>query len=371
MQSRNLSAKVFARRGVHPSSKVTSMDEASYNLYRGDVIDAYAQWPKPDCIMVDGPYGVGGFFGDPRTPSSLADWYQPHVLQWSKAAKLSTTLWFWGTEIGWATVHPVLAENGWEYVQAIHWDKGIGHVAGNVNGSTIRRFPIVNEICVFYSRRMEFPTKDGVMPAREWLLSEWLRTGLPRKRANDACGVKDAATRKYFDQGWLWYPPPPDVMSKLVNYANEHGDPAGRPYYSINGISPVSEAEWSEVRYSWTHQHGISNVWSRPALRDAERIRSTGRRQAPRVHNPTAGMASAHLNQKPLEFMRRILVAATREGDTVWEPFGGLCSASVAAIELARLPFAAEIDNEFANLAEQRLRETAHPVQPELIHSSS
>jgi len=82
-------------------------------------------------------------------------------------------------------------------------------------------------------------------------------------------------------------------------------------------------------------------------------------------------MASAHLNQKPLEFMRRILVAATREGDIVWEPFGGLCSASVAAIELARLPFAAEIDDEFANLAEQRLRETAHPVQSDLIYSSS
>ena len=99
-------------------------------------------------------------------------------------------------------------------------------------------------------------------------------------------------------------------MTKLVSYANEHGEPEGRPYYSINGKKPVTEEEWSEVRYSWTHQHGFSNVWQRPALRDSERIRGTGLRQAPRVHNPTAGMASAHLNQKPLEFMRRILIAS-------------------------------------------------------------
>lgn len=102
----------------------------------------------------------------------------------------------------------MLAEFGWEYLQAVHWDKGLGHIAGNVNGKTIRRFPVVNEMVVFYTRRLEFPTPDGVVPARRWLLDEWLRSGLPRRRANDACGVRDAATRKYFDQGRLWYPPP-------------------------------------------------------------------------------------------------------------------------------------------------------------------
>ncbi|MCY3850556.1 MAG: hypothetical protein OXF75_07125 [Acidimicrobiaceae bacterium] len=103
-----------------------------FSLHRGDVLDAYGEWPQPDCLIVDGPYGVGGFFGDPRTPESLADWYRPHVEAWTKSAKLSSTLWFWGTEIGWATVHPVLAEFGWEYVQAIHWDKGIGSVGPSV-----------------------------------------------------------------------------------------------------------------------------------------------------------------------------------------------------------------------------------------------
>jgi site-specific DNA-methyltransferase (adenine-specific) len=341
------------------------MKNTLFSLQYGDAIDAYKSWPSPDCIIVDGPYGVGGFFGDPRTPDSLADWYRPHIEKWSRAAKLSTTLWFWGTEIGWATVHPELSAAGWEYVQTVHWDKGIGQVAGNVNGTTVRRFPTVNEICVFYTRKMEFKVGNDVIPARKWLLDEWIRTGLPRNRANDACGVKNAATRKYFDQGWLWYPPSADVMMKLVGYANEHGDPNGRPYYSLNGTSPIQAADWEGVRYYWHHQHGLTNVLQLPSLRGAERVKGTGIRHAPRVHKPTAGIASAHLNQKPLAFMRRILLASTRPEDVLWEPFGGLCSASVAAIQLKRKPFAAEIDKNFFNLARERLEATSPELIPE------
>jgi site-specific DNA-methyltransferase (adenine-specific) len=40
----------------------------------------------------------------------------------------------------------------------------------------------------------------------------------------------------------------------------------------------------------------------------------------------------------------------------IWEPFGGLCSASVAAVTLGRRAFAAETDPAFADLAAERLR---------------
>jgi hypothetical protein len=329
-----------------------------WTVHRGDVHQAYPSWPTPALIVSDGAYGVGGFHGDPRTPDGLSDWYRPHVEAWSSHSSLATTLWFWNTEVGWALVHPVLVQHGWEYVEAIHWDKGIAHVAGNVNGKTIRRFPIANEICVFYQRRFQFSFGDGTMHAKEWMLREWKRTGLPLKRANDACEVKDAAVRKYLDQGWLWYPAPLEMMDKLVGYANEFGKPEGRPYFSLDGFRPLTGKEWAEMRYTWTHQHGHTNVWQHPPLHGAERIRGTGIRQAPRVHNPKAGVASAHLNQKPLDFMRRIVTACTKPGDVVWEPFGGLCTASVAAVELSRIPYAAEIDDTFTDLAMTRLADT-------------
>lgn len=329
----------------------------AYVLHCGDVADAYETWPTPALIMVDGPYGVGGFFGDPRTPAGLAEWYRPHIKAWSAAAGFHTTLWFWGTELGWATVHPELAAQGWDYVQTVHWHKGIRHVAGNVNGDTIRRFPVANEICVFYQRRWELPAPAGPLPAQQWMRAEWIRSGLPMKAANAACGVKDAATRKYFArESWLWYPPPAPVMDRLVKYLNRHGDKAGRPYYSLDGKRPVTATEWAAMRYPWSHVHALTNVWEHPPVNGAERLRNVeGVRHAPRVHKPKAGMATAHLNQKPLELMRRILSAATRPGAVVWEPFGGLASASVAAIELGRVPYAAESHPPFADMAAERL----------------
>ena len=169
--------------------------------------------------------------------------------------------------------------------------------------------------------------------------------------------MKNAATRKYLTRDGLWYWPPGEMTERLAAYANAHGLPAGWPYYSLDGQRPVTAAEWDALRYRWRHAHGLTNVWSRRPLHDEERLKGTMRRAAPRVHNPTAA-SSAHLNQKPLEFMQRLITAVTEPGDVVWEPFGGLCSASVAAVTLGRRAFAAETDPAFAGLAAERRRHT-------------
>ena len=300
------------------------------------------------------PMAWAGFQVILELPEGLEQWYAEHVAAWSKFAHPATTLWFWNTEIGWAITHPLLAREGWEYVQMILWDKGVAHIAGNVNGDTIRRLPTVTETCAFYRRRLVLKTPTGRMPLCRWLRAEWRRTGLPLYRANEACGVKNAATRKYLTQDWLWYFPPVEMMGRLVAFANAHGDPAGRPYYAIDGKRPVTEVEWARLRHPWHHEHGLTNVWSHPPLNGAERYRGDGRRVAPRVNNPGRN-AAAHLNQKPLAFMRRIIKVASNEGDTIWEPFGGLCTASVAAVETGRNAFAAELDPYFLALATQRL----------------
>ncbi len=328
-----------------------------FDLFRGDARDAYPNWPAPATIISDGAYGVRGFHGDTIGSQALPHWYRPHIASWSAAAGPATTLWFWNTELGWASVHPVLAEYGWEYVQLIVWDKGLAHIAGNVNGRTIRQFPVVTEVCAFYQRAFTITGPSGPMPPKQWIRHEWARSGLSLQKANEACGVKNAATRKYLTKDWLWYWPPGEMTERLAAYANTHGRQSSWPYYSLDGERPVTAAEWDALRYSWRHAHGVSNVWSRRPLHDEERLKGTLRRAAPRVHNPTAA-SSAHLNQKPLEFMERLIAAVTEPGDVVWEPFGGLCSASVAAVTLGRRAFAAETDPEFADLAAERLRRT-------------
>lgn len=311
-----------------------------------DSLACYSEWPTPTVIVSDGGYGVLGFEGDTSDHLDLPDWYEPHIRAWAAAATPATTLWFWNSEIGWAAVHPVLERHGWRYVNANIWDKGVGHIAGNVNTSAIRRFPVVTEVCVQYV----FAAQIDGMPLKRWLVREWKRSGLPLRAANTACGVADAAVRKYFDQGHLWYFPPPEKFAALATYANEHGKPSGRPYFSRDGIKPMTAADWAGMRSKFRCPHGVTNVWRRNALRGEERIVAD------------SGKA-VHLNQKPIDLMHRIIEASSDARDVVWEPFGGLFTASLAARTLGRRAYGAEVDSTYFHYGVQRLIQSARQHQ--------
>lgn len=339
-------------------------ESQSYLLHQGDVLEVYQNWPSPTCIISDGAYGVRGFKGDTISEEGLVDWYRPHIAEWSKRSTAGTALWFWGTELGWATVHPELKRQGWDYIQTVIWDKGVSHIAGNVNGKTIRQFPVVTEVCVLYQRRFEVNLEGASFNAQEWLRHEWRRSRLPMYLANDACGVKNAATRKYLTADWLWYWPPGRAIAAMAAYCNEHGLESGRPYFSLDGKQSVTAAEWESMRHKWNHVHGLTNVWSRPPLHDSERMKGSMRRSAPRVYKPTKA-STTHLNQKPLELMEHLVYATSDVGDVIWEPFGGLGTGAVAAVAMGRRAFVAEIDPYFAELASERLLVAANTSSPD------
>jgi site-specific DNA-methyltransferase (adenine-specific) len=172
-----------------------------------------------------------------------------------------------------------------------------------------------------------------------------MRSGLPLYKTNEACGVKNAATRKYFTQCHLWYFPPPEKMEMLASYANSNGQSTDKPYFTLDGTSPLTAKQWSRMRAKWNHTHGITNVWQEPAVRGKERIIKKG-------------MKSLHANQKPLNLMGQIISASTDYGDVVWEPFGGLCSAAVASLKLGRACYASEVIPEYFDAASERIKET-------------
>ena len=183
------------------SRRYPSVRRAGATVFLGDALRMYPDWPSPVVVVSDGAYGVSGFPGDSLSPAGLVEWYRPHVAEWSKAATGETTLWFWNTEVGWATVHPLLLEHGWEYVGCNVWDKGIAHVSGNTNSKTLRRFPVVTEVCAQYVKATTFKVGGRELAIKEWLRWEWERSGLPLSKSNEACGVKNAANAQVLDQG--------------------------------------------------------------------------------------------------------------------------------------------------------------------------
>lgn len=320
------------------------LDTPQGQLWHGDTLKCYKQWDAPITIVSDGPYGIDGYRGDAKTPKTLAAMYEPHIKAWSAKATPETTLWFWNTEVGWATIHPLLEKYGWMYRGLNIWDKGIDHIAGNCNGKTMRKFPVVTEVCAHYVRKEVFKLGSGQETSvQNWLISEWKRTGLTLNKANDACGVKNAASRKYLTKDHLWYFPPADIFTKLVAYANTHGDPAGAPYFTLDGKTTLSSTQWERMRAKFNFEYGVTNVWSCPALRSKERLKD--------------GTLIKHPNQKPLELMTRIINASTDEGDCIWEPFGGTASASLVAKNSGRIYRVCEIDDEYVKSTKSRLED--------------
>ncbi len=131
---------------------------------------------------------------------------------------------------------------------------------------------------------------------------------------------------------WEKPDPPPNALHTAFTHAHEtllwatKGKGYTFNYDLINSLDPKSQ---------------MSSVWRIPAVPRREKLHG---------YHPT---------QKPLRLLRRALVASTREGDLVFDPFCGSGTTGVAAKELGRFFVGAELEEEFCELAAGRIKATA------------
>ena len=63
-----------------------------------------------------------------------------------------------------------------------------------------------------------------------------------------------------------------------------------------------------------------------------------------------------HPTQKPVALLKRIILASTREGDLIFDPFSGSSTTGVAAIQTYRKFVGTELEYEFINLSTARFK---------------
>ncbi len=130
---------------------------------------------------------------------------------------------------------------------------------------------------------------------------------------------------------WEKPDPPPNALHTAFTHTHEtllwasKGKGARHTfnYDLVNGPNPASQ---------------VSSVWRIPTVPRDEKLQG---------YHPT---------QKPLKLVRRALLASTKEGDLVFDPFCGSGTTAVAAKELDRFFVGAELEEEFAELAARRIR---------------
>ncbi len=130
---------------------------------------------------------------------------------------------------------------------------------------------------------------------------------------------------------WQKLDPPPNALHTAFTHAHEtllwasKGKGYTFNYDLINSPDPTAQ---------------MSSVWRIPSVPKREKLHGS------------------HPTQKPLKLVRRALVASTREGDLVFDPFCGSGTTGVAAKELGRFFVGAELEEEFCELAARRIRAT-------------
>ena len=132
---------------------------------------------------------------------------------------------------------------------------------------------------------------------------------------------------------WQKPDPPPNALHTAFTHAHEtllwasksRGARHTFNYDLINSRDPNAQ---------------MSSVW---------RIQAVPRREKLYGYHPT---------QKPLRLVRRAILASSREGDLVFDPFCGSGTTGVVAKELGRFFVGAETEEEFAELAARRIAAT-------------
>jgi len=73
---------------------------------------------------------------------------------------------------------------------------------------------------------------------------------------------------------------------------------------------------------------------------------------------PTQGFDGAHFATFPPDLIKPCILAGTKPGDVVLDPFGGSGTTGMVALELGRKAILCELNPEYVKLAEQRCRVT-------------
>ena len=136
---------------------------------------------------------------------------------------------------------------------------------------------------------------------------------------------------------WQKSDPPPNLSCRYFNFSTEYVIWARKS-------EKVPHVFNYEVMKRINGDKQMTDVWKIPAVGKWEK--SCGK----------------HPTQKPLRLLYRIILACTKEGDTILDPFAGSCTTGIAANLLGRNFIGIDKEKEYLDLGIRRRKEIEDPV---------
>lgn len=313
--------------------------------------------------VVDGPYNMRKADWDKFVSwEAFREFYRPLWEQLDRVLRDNCSLYVFGTFEGLAALKQDLDEmgGGWAFASAITLDKG--PVWKQVSNQQARRWPACAEYLLMYAReRVDISALawDGVTrednTIRAYLNAERERAGVAVREVAEAYQrVTGSRTVTGMAGHWFgnsqWACPTAENYHWLRDLFNARGNGAG-PY--LRREYEDLRREYEDLRYVFNPERGVTDVWDVPICAGKERVKD-------------ADGNTAHVAQKQLSIIRRIIRASSRPGDVVIDPFGGSGTTAVAALLEGREFILIEQDAHYCDIARARIADAIRNHQPTL-----
>lgn len=268
-----------------------------------------------DLVIADPPYWkVIGEKWDYkwRTEADYLEWSFKWFEEVSRVLRLGGTFYCFGYFRILALLVPHLERFGLELRQQIIIDKGIKAVSGRAT-KNYKQFPNVTESILFM-------IKDNKQFIKPFLKGRQEALGLKAKEINEALGVKS-------NGGGMW------SIYTGKNICEQF--PTEELWSKLSKILDF-DYPYDKIAQTYNPQMGYTDVWRDIDFYKEDRF---------------------HPTQKPVELIKRLIIASSNEGDTVLDPFSGSGSTQLAAIQLKRNYIAIELDEKYYNVGLERIKD--------------
>jgi adenine-specific DNA-methyltransferase len=335
------------------------------NLHHTDCMEFMRTMPdnSVDAIVTDPPYfGVKDDDWDNQWKSAahFIEWIGELSEQWQRILKPNGSLYcFASPQMAWGVESAI--RKHFNVLTNIRWQKPpFSTKAEMFRKEDLRSYFPASETIVFaehfgadniakgeagYEAKCDNLRGFVFEPLRAYLADEWKRAGLNMDDANAACGTATMAGH-YFHRA-QWALPTLEKYEALRTYANRKGgEHLRREYEDLRREYEDLRREYEDLRREYEDLRRPFNVTADVPYTDVWTFKTV------------QAYPGKHVCEKPLALMEHIILASTKPGAIVFDPFIGSGSTGVAAVLNGRSFIGCEMEAKHFKNASDRIRKS-------------
>ncbi len=312
----------------------------NYKLYQGDCLEVMKgmEAGSVDCVITDPPYF--------RTVSEDWDNQWEDIYKWAKwcgnwgkaTCELLTDIgsaYIFGDDKNIAYMQVEFDRLDWGLINNIVWSK-TNYTGLKADPMALRSYAVqAEERILFYGKDISFPSfSQTIAPLAGRKMGDYLRS--ERQRA----GVAMGEIQKLF----------PSVTGGMTgaisNWELGYNFPLKEQYeiireYLNNGTAEYLRAEYEDLRAEYEdlrrpfNGNAFTDVWTGAAI---------------------GGARKTHPSEKPKWIIERMVLASSKKGDTILDPFFGSGVIGEVCAQLGRKFIGMELDPNYFAIAEKRIK---------------